>query len=173
VNGCCLRGDPNDAHHGLPRPLPAGSSARYNVERATPTICAISATVLSLAAGDGELGSTAALASVSAGGGQAAVVRSRMISRSNQPARRRYGTPLARRGRGVDALGQRPEPDTPLGERVHRLGRMPHRATEPVEPPHHQDITGPQVVEQRIQLWPAVQGPGGGVNKEAGAPGRF
>jgi hypothetical protein len=70
-----------------------------------------------------------------------ALVRSRMISRSLGQRSEDVEHKLAGPGRGIYALGQRPKSDAAIGEGVHGLGQVSHRAPEPVQPPHDQDVT--------------------------------
>ena len=66
-------------------------------------------------------------------------------------------TPIGRRGVQVGALtGQHFQPHTAPGQIVNEVDEMPQVATEPVELPGHQCVTGPQRLETRFQPGPIV-----------------
>lgn len=61
----------------------------------------------------------------------------------------------ARRGR-VEALAQGAEAHPVVLERVHQLDDLLDRTPEPVELPHHQDVTLAAVVEGGLELGPPL-----------------
>jgi len=61
--------------------------------------------------------------------------------------------------RGVDALPQRPEPHPPLVQPGHHLDQVPQLPAQPVQPPYHQGVPRPQLLQHLIELRPTVQRP--------------
>jgi hypothetical protein len=57
----------------------------------------------------------------------------------------------ATRGGGVDALGQRPQPDVTRLQVVDDLLEVAYRASEPVQLGDHQGVAGPQVAQRFVQ----------------------
>lgn len=55
-------------------------------------------------------------------------------------------------GRGVNLLGQAPEADPPLRERVHQLDQVRERPSEPVKSPDDEHVAGPQEVDRLGKL---------------------
>jgi len=66
----------------------------------------------------------------------------------------------ATRGGGVDALGQRPQPDVMRLQVVGDLLEVAHRASEPVQLGHHQGVAGAQVTQRFVQRRAFGQRPG-------------
>ncbi len=64
----------------------------------------------------------------------------------------------ATRGGGVNALGQRPQPDVTGLQVVDDLLEVAHRASEPLG--HHQGVAGPQVTQRLVQRRALGQRPG-------------
>ena len=62
-------------------------------------------------------------------------------------------------GGGVDPLVQRRERHPAIGQRVDGLHQMPKRPAQPVQPPHHQRVPGPQIPQAQRELRPLGQLP--------------
>jgi hypothetical protein len=63
-------------------------------------------------------------------------------------------------GRRVDALPQRPEAHATLVQVGDDVDQVPQRPAEAVQPPHHQGVPRPQLLEDLIELRAPVQRPG-------------
>ena len=68
---------------------------------------------------------------------------------------------LAGRGRGVDGLRERAQPDAAGPELGHDLDQVGQGAAEPVEAPDHQPVAARQVLEADLQARPVVSATGG------------
>ena len=89
----------------------------------------------------------------------------------------------AERGAEVILLaGQHGQVTFALREREERLGvpppglselsgaEVPQRPAQPVQPPHHQRVPGPQLLQASVQLRAPVQRPGGSIGEHPPAP---
>jgi len=71
----------------------------------------------------------------------------------------------------VDALAQRSQQDSALGQRLDGADDPGQRAAEPVERDHDDAVAGPDVVQQRRQAGPVVSDPGHLVSEDPLAAG--
>jgi hypothetical protein len=74
--------------------------------------------------------------------------------------------------RGVDALGQRSEPDAAPGQCRDGLDEVGQRAPEPVQLPNDQHLAVPHVVECSLQAFAVRAGAGGMILEHLGASSR-
>ena len=61
---------------------------------------------------------------------------------------------LARGGRRVDRLVKAEEPDPLVFKARHPADQVAQRSAETIEPPHHQRVTGAQLLLDLLQAWP-------------------
>ena len=80
-------------------------------------------------------------------------------------------------GSGVNVLLHRFEAHSPDLQFTDGLDQVRQRPTQPVQPPHHQRVPRPQLIEHRRQLRTVGPGTAGGVRPDPGTPskdaGRF
>src|SRR5215204_6718556 len=74
---------------------------------------------------------------------------------------------LTPRGRGVDILLQALEPDASSQQVTHRVNQVRQRATQAVEFPDHERVTGPTLLERLGQAGPLRLGSTGDIGKKA------